>query len=579
MDYRGKYEFWLTSDFTDEDTKNELRAIKDDEKEIEERFYKELDFGTAGLRGIIGAGTNYVNKYTIRKATQGVANYILKHEENPKERGVAIAFDSRTKSEEFAMETARVFIANGIKTYLFNELRPIPELGFAIRHLNCVAGIMVTASHNMPVYNGYKVLGDRGDQVVEPKDKRIIEEVNKINNYGAIKIISDGELEKSSLLIYLDESMDNKFIDVLIEELIDIDLVKKAADTFKIVYTPINGSGNIPVRLGLKEMGFKNVFVVPKHEFPDSNFSGLKFPNPEFKEVFEEAMPLAEKENADLIFGTDPDSDRVGVIVKNGKGEYEVLSGNMLGVLLLEYIIHKKRQNNTLAKNAIVIKNLVSTRMADAITKYNDIKLLPVLIGFKYFGEKINEWDETKEYDYIFGFEEAFGYLPGKYIRDKDGVGTSMLICEMAAYYKTKGMTIYEGLQEIYKKYGYYMDDLVYIRFKGKEGLEKIDTIINILRKEGLREIGGKKVVKVTDYQEQTVWNLIENKKEEYKVLAKSNILVYELEDESWVAIRPSGNQPELKNYMGVKGDTEEEAIKKMENIKRSFMLEVEKIN
>ncbi len=579
MDYKEKYNFWLGSEFIDEETKNELRAIENDEKEIEDRFYKELEFGTGGIRGIIGAGTNRINKYVVRKATQGLANFILQQPEYSKEKGVAISYDCRHKSTEFAKESALVLNANGIKTYIFKELRPTPELSFAVRELNCISGIMLTASHNPPKYNGYKAYWADGCQVTSPKDVQIIEEVNKINNYSLIKIIDEEDARKQGLYNEILEEIDNRFIEELKKESLNMDIIKKVADDFNIVYTPFNGTGNKPMRRILEEIGFKNIYVVPEQENPDPNFTTLEYPNPEDPKAFKLALELAKEKNADIIIGADPDADRIGVVVKNKEGEYEILTGNMTGVLLTEYLLSERKNRGILPKNPTVIKTIVSTEMVRAVVKEYDAKLIDVLTGFKYIGEKMTEWEQTGEKSYIFGFEESYGCLAGMHARDKDSIVATMLACELAAVYKDKGMTLYEGLQDLYKKYGYYKETIVNINLAGKEGAEKIDRIMTTLRNNPIKNIGEVVVEKIKDYKKQTCFETVNEELKEYKELPTSNVLYYELEDNAWLCVRPSGTEPKIKIYMGAKGKSESDALAKIGELKKEFMLIVEKID
>ncbi|WP_058485855.1 phospho-sugar mutase [Defluviitalea phaphyphila] len=562
MDFIKRYNQWLEDDYFDEETKEELKGIE--EKEIQERFYKDLEFGTGGLRGIIGAGTNRINKYTVRKATQGLANYILKNKSEEREKSVVIAYDSRNRSKEFAHEAALVLNGNGIKAYVFEELTPTPELSFAVRYLNCIAGIVITASHNPPEYNGYKVYWSDGAQVSPPLDKEIITEVNKIEDFKQVKIANKDKAIKEGLFNIIGKEVNDAYIQEVKKQSINGDIIKKVADNFTIVYTPLHGTGNKPVRRVLKEIGFKNVIVVPEQENPDPNFSTVSYPNPEDPKAFELAIKLAKEKNADIIIGTDPDADRVGVLVKNEKGEYVVLTGNMTGVLLSEYILSAKKEKGVLPKNGALVKTIVTTEMARAITKEYNIELIEVLTGFKFIGEKIKQFKQNGKYEYLFGFEESYGYLAGTYTRDKDGVVASMLICELAAVYKNKGMTLYEGLQELYKKYGYYKETLEFITLKGIEGLEKIKEIMSYLRNNPPKEFAGNKVLEVRDYEKGL------------SGFPKSNVLYFVLENNSWVCVRPSGTEPKVKFYFGVKGKDEVDANEKLSNLTKEVM---EKIN
>lgn len=571
MDYKQRYLDWLNDAYFDAETKAELKAIENDDKEIQERFYKDLEFGTGGLRGIIGAGTNRMNKYTVGKATQGLANYILKQGEEGKKMGVAISYDSRHMSPEFAEQAALVLNGNGIKAYVFDELRPTPELSFAVRHLGCTAGIMVTASHNPPEYNGYKVYWADGGQVPYPRDEEIINEVNSIENYSDVKTANKQEAQTSGLFNIIGKEIDDEFVKNVKAQSINSDVIKQVTDTFKIVYTPLHGTGNKPVRRVLEEIGFKNVYVVPKQELPDPEFSTVSYPNPEDPKAFTLAMELAKKEQADIIVGTDPDADRVGAVVKDSSGEYIILTGNMTGVLLADYILSQKKANGTLPENGALVSTIVSTNMTQAIAKYYDVAMYEVLTGFKYIGEKIKEFEQTGSHTFLFGFEESYGCLSGTYARDKDAVVATMLICEMAAFYKTKGMSLYEGLQEVYKKYGYYKETVKSITLKGIEGVQKIKYIMETLRKDSPNEVSGVKVVEARDYKASVTKNLVTGKDEKIE-LPVSDVLYYVLEDESWFCIRPSGTEPKIKVYFGVNGNTSEEADDKLNKVSSGLM-------
>lgn len=577
MDYKQRYLDWLNNDYFDAETKAELKAIENDDKEIQERFYKDLEFGTGGLRGIIGAGTNRMNKYTVGKATQGLANYILKQGEEGKKMGVAISYDSRHMSPEFAEQAALVLNGNGIKAYVFDELRPTPELSFAVRHLGCTAGIMVTASHNPPEYNGYKVYWADGGQVPYPRDEEIINEVNSIENYSDVKTANKQEAQSSGLFNIIGKEIDDEFVKNVKAQSINSDVIKQVADTFKIVYTPLHGTGNKPVRRVLEEIGFKNVYVVPEQELPDPEFSTVSYPNPEDPKAFTLAMDLAKKEQADIIVGTDPDADRVGAVVKDSSGEYIILTGNMTGVLLADYILSQKKANETLPKNGALVSTIVSTNMTQAIAKYYDVAIYEVLTGFKYIGEKIKEFEQTGSHTFLFGFEESYGCLSGTYARDKDAVVATMLICEMAAFYKTKGMSLYEGLQEVYKKYGYYKETVKSITLKGIEGVQKIKYIMETLRKDSPSEVSGVKVVEARDYKASVTKNLMTGKEEKIE-LPVSDVLYYVLEDESWFCIRPSGTEPKIKVYFGVNGNTSEEADDKLTKVSNGLMSIIDKL-
>lgn len=565
MDYREKYNQWLNDACFDAETKSELKAIAQDDKEIQERFYKELDFGTGGLRGIIGAGTNRMNIYTVGKATQGLANYILK-QEGAAQKGIAIAFDSRNMSPEFAQTAGLVMAGNGIKAYIFDELRPTPMLSFAVRELGCTAGIVVTASHNPPEYNGYKVYWEDGGQVPYPRDEEIIKEVNAVAQYSDIKKMDRKEAEAAGLYEIIGSEIDDKFAENVKAQSLNSDVIQKMADDFTIIYTPLHGSGNKPVRRVLSEIGFHNVYVVPQQEKPDGNFTTVGYPNPEDPKVFTLAIELAKEKNADVIVGTDPDCDRVGVVVKNSQGEYVVLTGNMSGALLAEYILSQKKAQGKLPKNGALIKTIVTSEMVRPMCEEYGVKMFDVLTGFKYIGEKIKQFEETGEYEYIFGFEESYGCLAGTYARDKDAVVATMLICEMAAYYKSKGLTVYEGLQEVYKKYGYFKEGIKSLTLKGIEGVEKIKHIMDTFRKNTPKEFAGVAVEWSRDYQSKEFKNLLTGAVEEDK-LPVSNVLHYTLTDGTWICVRPSGTEPKLKFYYGVKADSMEAAEQKVKAI------------
>jgi len=571
MSYKDTYNYWLTNDYFDEKTKEELNSIKDNEDEIKERFYKDLEFGTGGLRGVLGAGTNRLNIYVIRKASQGFANYILNQEydgKNPRDMGVCIACDPRNMSKEFADETALVFNANGIKAYIYDEIRPTPQLSFSIRELGCAGGVMVTASHNPPEYNGYKVYGFDGGQIPFPKDEEIIGYVNKITDFSSIKTMSKEEAIEKGLYNVLGEDMDNKFIEVALKERINEEIINKMADDFKIVYTPLHGTGNMPVRNLLEKAGFKNVSVVKEQELPDGNFSTVEYPNPEDPKAFELAIKLAKEIDADIIIGTDPDADRVGIVVKDSNGEYIALNGNMVGTLLVDYILTQKQAKGELKKNGVVISSIVSTDMTREIAKAFDIEYMEVLTGFKYIGELIRNFEKDNSYEYILGFEESYGYLAGTYSRDKDAVGTTMLICEMATYYKSKNMSLIEGLQEVYGKYGYYKETIESITLKGLDGLEKIKAIMEFFTTNYKEDMGGLKISKFRNYNTSVETNLLTGE-EEKLTLPVSNVLYFTLEDNSWFCVRPSGTEPKLKVYFGAKSDSQEEVDKKLEAMKQ----------
>ncbi|HNU80439.1 MAG TPA: phospho-sugar mutase [Bacillota bacterium] len=555
MGYFERYNKWMTDPAFDEETRKELMAIKDDEKEIEDRFYRDLEFGTGGLRGIIGAGTNRMNKYTVGRATQGLANYILrKNIDNP---SVVIAYDSRRYSREFAMQAARVLNSNGIAAYVFSELRPTPELSFAVRELKAAAGIVITASHNPPQYNGYKVYWSDGGQVVSPIAEELIAEANSIQDFSEIKCIDECEIRDKGLLRFLGREMDDRYIEKVKSLSLNSEVVKEMAEDFRIIYTPLHGTGNIPVRSALKAVGFTNVTVVPEQEQPDKDFPTVKFPNPEEHEAFTLAIELAKKQFADIIIGTDPDCDRVGAVVRNTLGEYVVLTGNQTGALLTDYMLGSLKKQDRLNDRSTVINTIVTGKLGEKIAESYNVRTISVLTGFKYIAEKIKEF-ESSGLEFVFGYEESYGYLAGTFVRDKDAVIASMLICEMAACYKKRGMTLYEGLMSLYEKYGYYKESLTSVTFKGKEGMEEMVSLINALRDKLPGEVSGIKVEEVRDYLD-------------YQGpvrLPKENVLQFILEDKSWFCIRPSGTEPKLKIYYSVIGNAQEDAEERMARLK-----------
>ena len=577
MDYMEKYRFWLVSDAFDEETKKELQAIDGDDKEIKERFYKDLEFGTGGLRGIIGAGTNRMNKYTVGKATQGLANYILKNNPDGEKMGVAIAYDSRNMSPEFAERSALVLNANGIKAYVFDELRPTPELSYAVRALGCTAGIVVTASHNPPEYNGYKVYWADGAQVVYPKDKGIIGEVNAISDFSLIKTMDRKEAEEKGLFNVIGKEIDDGFIKAIKAQAVRPEEIKKAEDMV-IVYTPLHGTGNKPVRRVLSEVGFKNVYVVPEQEKPDKNFSTVGYPNPEDPKAFTLAIELAKEKNAEIIVGTDPDADRIGVVIRDEKGNYDILTGNMTGALLTEYVLNGRKEKGLLPENAAVIKTIVTTEMVRAIAESYNAELIEVLTGFKFIGEKIKQFEEDHSHTFVFGFEESYGCLSGTYARDKDAVGAAMLVCEMAAYYKNRGMTLHDALEELYKKYGFYKEGVKSVTLKGIDGAEKIGKIMAYLRENTPEGFGGNKVLTVKDYKSGVFTDVATGNKSE-SPLPASDVLYYNLEDRAWLCVRPSGTEPKIKFYMGVKAESSDAAVAKVEAMEKSVDELLEKIN
>ncbi|ETI96966.1 phospho-sugar mutase [Veillonella dispar] len=564
MNYMEIYNQWLESDYFDADTKKELENIKGNEKEIEDRFYTDLEFGTAGLRGIIAAGTNRINIYTVRRATFGLANYIIKNTtEEEKERGVVIAHDNRHMSREFCLEAANTLAACGIKAYIFDSLRTTPELSFAVRKLHTIAGIVITASHNPPEYNGYKVYWEDGAQVMPEIASAITAEVNAITDYSTIPTIKD---EQKDLVVMLDDKQDTAFIEAVKAQVIKTDLVKKVGKEFKIVYTPLCGTGNVPVTRALAEVGFENVIVVPEEQNPDPNFAGIEYPNPEEHKALTRGIALAKAEGADLVIATDPDCDRVGVAVKTTTGDYALLTGNQIGAMLTNYIIESSKEENKLDPKATLVKTIVTSEFGADIARANNLDVINVLTGFKFIGQKIKSFEESGDRTYLFGYEESYGYLVGTHARDKDGVVASLLISEMAAYYYDKGMSLYEGLKELYKKYGYFKEKTISLTLKGIEGLAKIKEIITYFRENDIKEFNNTKVVDLKDYQKG-----IDD-------LPKSNVLKYFLEDGSWIAVRPSGTEPKLKFYVAVKGQDESECAGKIDNIEADINKIIDKV-
>lgn len=576
MGYKEQYMQWLESDYMDEATKEELRQIAGDEKEIEERFYTELEFGTAGLRGIIGAGCNRMNEYTVRKATQGLANYILKV--GGQDRGVAIAYDSRHMSPEFADVAALCLAANGIKAYVFESLRPTPELSYAVRKLHTIAGINITASHNPPEYNGYKVYWEDGAQITPPHDSGIMNEVKAISDYAVCKKMDKAAAIAAGLYQTIGADIDDPYIEELKKLVVHQDAIDAVGSQIKVVYTPLHGTGNIPVRRVLKELGFTNVYVVPEQELPDGDFPTVSYPNPEAKEAFTLGLALAKKVDADLVLATDPDADRLGVYVKDAKtGEYHPLTGNMSGCLIGDYLIGQKKELQGLPEDGVFVRSIVSTNMADAIADYYGIELVEVLTGFKFIGQKILEMEKTGKGTYLFGMEESYGCLTGTYARDKDAVVASMALCEAAAYYKTKNMTLWDAMIAMYERYGYYQDGITAITLKGIEGLEKIGQIMNTLRAEAPKEIGAYQVTAVRDYKNDTITDIATGAVRPTG-LPSSNVLYYELTDDAWVCVRPSGTEPKVKFYFGIKGSSLADADAKAEAMKAAVNALVEKM-
>ena len=564
MNYKQIYEEWLRNPYFDTDTNLELESIKYNEKEIEDRFYKDLKFGTAGLRGIIGAGTNRINKYVVRRATQGLANYIMI--QGKEDQGVAIAFDSRRMSPQFAKEAALTLCANGIKAYLFESLRPTPELSFAVRYLDCVAGINITASHNPPEYNGYKVYWEDGAQITPPNDVGIMREVGAIADWENIKVMTEEQAKNQGLLEIIGKEVDDAYMEELKSLVLNQDAIDKYAKDLTVVFTPLHGTGNLPARRILKEIGFDNVYVVPEQELPNGEFPTVSYPNPEAKEAFELALALAKEKDADLVLATDPDADRLGCYVKDGNGEYRVLTGNMSGCLLADYEIGQMKEKKLAPKDGSLIKTIVTTNMADAIAKYYKVGLIEVLTGFKYIGEQILKMEQTKKGHYLFGFEESYGCLIGTHARDKDAIVATMALCECAAYYKSKGMNMWDAMIALYDKVGYYMDGQKAITLAGVEGAGKITKLMDDLRNDPLKSIGGYKVTEFRDYQMDKVID-IKTGKESPTGLPQSNVLYFDMEDGAWVCVRPSGTEPKVKFYYGIKGKDFEDATKTSEKM------------
>ena len=565
MNYQEEFNFWLNDEYFDEDTKKELLAIRNDEKEIEDRFYKELEFGTGGLRGVIGAGTNRMNIYTVRKATQGLANYILK--QGGKEKGVAIAYDSRRKSPEFADEAALCLAANGIKAYVFDALRPTPELSFALRQLGCISGIVITASHNPPEYNGYKAYWEDGAQVTAPKDKEIITEVKNVTDYHDVKTMDKEEAIKAGLYQVIGAEIDDAYMTELKKQIIHPEIIEEMADDIKIVYSPFHGTGNVPVRRILSELGFKHVYVVPEQELPDPDFTTLDYPNPEDPKAFTLALKLAKEKNADIVLATDPDADRLGIYALDTKsGEYVPFTGNMSGMLIAEYILRERTATATMPANPALVTTIVTTNMAKAISDDYNVKCIEVLTGFKYIGEQIKWFEQSGSNNYVFGLEESYGCLAGTHARDKDAVVAVMCLCEMAAWCKKHGKTVWDQMLALYEKYGYFKETQYTITLKGIEGSKQIAAIMDKLRSDLPKEFGELKVVEVRDYDRNKIVNM-ESGEEKETGLPQSNVIYFDLTNDSWCCARPSGTEPKLKFYMGVKGSSLEDAQEKVEKL------------
>jgi len=570
MDYKKVYETWCTDTYFDEQTRAELKALEGNEEEIQDRFYRQLEFGTGGLRGVIGAGTNRMNIYTVRQATQGLANYII--HENGQEKGVAIAYDSRRMSPEFAKEAALCLNANGIKSYLFDSLRPTPELSFAVRRLGCIAGIVITASHNPREYNGYKVYWEDGAQITPPHDKNILAEVAKVTDFGMIKTMPETEAVGKGLFHIIDSSVDDAYMEELKKQSIHPDIIGKVSKDIKIVYTPLHGTGNIPVRRVLKELGFEQVYIVKEQEEPDGAFPTVAYPNPEDSKAWELALKLAKEVDADIVLATDPDADRLGVYAKDLKtGEYVSFTGNMSGALIAEYILREKAAKGEMPENPAIIETIVTTDMLKAIAKEYNAALIEVLTGFKFIGEQIKIFEQENSYHYVFGMEESYGCLAGTYARDKDACVAVMMLCEVAAYYKTQGKTLCDAMEEMYQKYGFYQEGLATVTMKGMDGAKQIENLMAEQRKNPPKELGGFQVLRVRDYKEDKVTDM-QTKQETKTGLPISNVIYYELENNAWCCVRPSGTEPKIKYYFGVKGDSAADAKEKLAKLKSDIM-------
>ncbi len=570
MNYLEEYKKWCESPEFDEETKKELLAIKENKEEIEDRFYQELEFGTAGLRGVIGAGTNRMNQYTVGKATQGLANYIV--EQGTQDKGVAISYDSRKMSKEFSMQTALILCANGIKAYLFENLRPVPELSFAVRELGCTAGVMITASHNPPKYNGYKVYWDDGAQIVSPRDKDIISKVRAVQNFSEIKQISQEEAVQKDLLHIIGTEMDDKYLNVLKNSVLNPDIMKEQGKKLKVVYTPLHGTGNTVTERLLKELGLENVYVVPEQKEPNGNFPTVDYPNPEDKKAFKLALELAKKVEADVVLATDPDADRLGIFAKDSTtGEYMTYTGNMSALLIAEYRISQMKEKGILPSNGMLITTIVSSDLAKAIAKHYHLSCPEVLTGFKNIGAVMKKAEENKDMTYVFGYEESYGCLIGDYARDKDGIAAVMALCEAACYYQSQNKTLWDAMNDIYEKYGYYKEEQVSIVREGVQGAQEIKEMMTKMRNTEIKKIGNYQVLSFKDIEKDIVKNM-QTGESTKTGLPQSNVLYYELEDNAWCCIRPSGTEPKIKLYMGVKGNSNEDANKKLLELKEAMM-------
>ena len=570
MSYMETYTKWCTDNYFDEDSRKELKALEGNDEEIKDRFYRQLEFGTGGLRGVIGAGTNRMNIYIVRQATQGLANYIIS--QNGQDKGVAIAYDSRIMSKEFSDEAALCLNANGIKTYRFESLRPTPELSFAVRELGCIAGIVITASHNPREYNGYKVYWEDGAQITPPHDKNILAEVAKVTDFSQVKTMMKSEAEAAGLYHTIGKEIDDRYMEELKKQSIHPEIIKAMAKDIKIVYTPLHGTGNLPVRRVLKELGFENVYVVKEQELPDGNFPTVSYPNPESPKAFELALKLAKEVDADIILATDPDADRLGVYAKDSKtGEYVSFTGNMSGMLIAEYILRERTKNGTMPENPALVETIVTTDMAKAIAKAYNVALIEVLTGFKYIGEQIKFFEQSGAHNYVFGLEESYGCLAGTYARDKDACVAVMMLCEVAAYYKQQGKTLWDAMVDMYEEYGYYKEGLATMTLKGIDGAKEIQTMMTNFRENPPKELGGFQVLAVRDYKADVRQDLVSGEKSATG-LPSSNVLYYELENNAWCCVRPSGTEPKIKFYFGVKGTSLEDAAEKLEKLKNAMV-------
>ncbi|MDL4842660.1 phospho-sugar mutase [Aquibacillus rhizosphaerae] len=577
MSWQTQYEKWRNFEQLDKELRDQLVAIENDEKKLEDSFYKELEFGTGGMRGELGPGSNRMNIYTIRKATEGLARYIEENGDVAKGRGVVIAYDSRFKSPEFAIEAAKTLGEHGIQAYVFDSLRPTPELSFAVRYLNAYSGIVITASHNPPEYNGYKVYGPDGGQLPPADADELIEKVNEVENELVIQVADEAGLISSGLLQMISDKVDKAYLDQLKTIVVNPDIIKQVADDFKVVFTPLHGTGNIPVRDGLSAIGFKHIEVVKEQELPDPNFSTVKSPNPEEHAAFKLAIEYGEKQNADILLGTDPDADRVGVAVKNDQGSYQVLTGNQVGALLLHYLITEKKRKGELPANATVLKTIVTSEIGRDIASAHGLETIDTLTGFKFIGEKIKEFEESKEKSFLFGYEESYGYLISDFVRDKDAVQACLMIAEVAAFYKAKGMTLYEGLLAIFDEYGYYLESLESLTLKGKDGTKQIESILANFRSNPPFEVAGVKIAEIEDYKASTR-NLVSKSEVDPIHLPKSNVLKYKLDDGSWFCLRPSGTEPKIKFYFGVNGKTLKASQEQLSTLQKGVMERVNEI-